>query len=384
MRRGAIARALPVVLLVSCLVASVGVGAARYVPSSPPTSGMGPAGVDLLAPASQQNSTPVDLLNGQQYVAPNLLYQGVYEGTNTSFPALLTGSTAATFWPSGDPILLLGPEVSDTYGHDDGLVLVPGAPSGAWDVNEVGAESPVFNGDSLTTYFLLSPTSTSSWNSEYYSIDVEGPYVTSPVCSGSMVFPYSTTPYVAVQWDPAYQVAYCGIGTVGDFNLYLVEPGPGGVVNQSSVTAIGPIGESTGPTPANDDYFDAQVSYSVADNTLRASVLDALDPSIRYSLSADLDSYGFQPKRGSVAPYSWVGVGAGGYDRTGWGLLYLAESSTPLLRYPVLSDTTLATLSVAHADLGEFVGIGVAVPVLVGVIAFGPGSRASGGKLRAR
>jgi hypothetical protein len=291
-------------------------------------------------------STELNLLNGSTYVAPNLIYDGVYNTTNTTFPALLTGSSTSKFWSTGHPVMVMAPRVSYRYGHDSGLLMFPGGNGTAWDVGEVGVASPVFYGDGFSNYFLLNPVATSNWNSDYYATNPEGPYVSTPVCSGSVIFPYSTSPYIVVQWDPSYTVAYCGMGTTGAFNLYLVDPGAGGVVTASNVTSLGPVGSFNGPIAGNDDSFADSAGYSASTDWLSVTVLDEEDPTVDYQLQVDLATFGFHPTTASL-PDSYLGVAAGGFDGTGWGLLYAGAYTTngSIGEYPLPSTGTAPTTS---------------------------------------
>lgn len=271
-------------------------------------------------------STELNLLNGSTYVAPNLIYDGVYNTTNTTFPALLTGSSTSKFWSTGHPVMVMAPRVSYRYGHDSGLLMFPGGNGGAWDVGEVGVASPVFYGDGFSNYFLLNPVATSNWSSDYYATNPEGPYVSTPVCSGSVIFPDSTSPYIVVQWDPSYTVAYCGMGSTGAFNVYIVDPGAGGVVTESNVTPVGPVGSFNGPIAGNNDSFADSSSYSASTNVLSVTVLDEEDPTVDYQLQLNLGTLGFRPP--ANLSDSYLGVAAGGFDGTGWGLLYAGAYTT--------------------------------------------------------
>ncbi len=270
----------------------------------------------------------VNLLNGNLSIAPDLSYQGAYNTTNSSWPVLLTGNATHEFWPSSQPVLELAPAVSSyLYAHSTGMIEFPAGNGSAWEIGTVAASYPLPKGDGVTSYFMLDPTNHSSWNSDYYLINPEGPYVSTPVCSGAEIFPYSASPYVAVQWDPSYINAYCGTGLSGSFNIYLVTPGPGGVVSAANLTSIGPVGSAIGPAPQPGDWFATNVQYNDTTNALNATAIDENDPSIEYTLNSNLSQFGFAPAPEllGAANLTINAIAEGTANTVNWGLLYAAE-----------------------------------------------------------
>jgi hypothetical protein len=283
----------------------------------------------------------LDLLDHQSFASPSLVYNGYFNTNNQSFPALLTGSATPRFWPRAQSVLLMAPNLP--YGHDTGTVLFPAQGSSVIAIDAIAAfdgyPPPPLGGvmgDGLEAYFLLTPPHISSWATPYYATDPEGNgTLTYP--EGSVMFPYSTTPYVAVQWDPAFENPH-------PFNLYLVRPGPGGVVNASDIQVrqIGNHPGGSGSYPALYRYLHFEITYNLGTNILSGSVSTVLGD--RGGLPLDdhflmgLSSLGFKrPVTGDPSLKSfYFGVGASGNDPTGWGLLYLDLHSSTSVTSPIV------------------------------------------------
>jgi hypothetical protein len=281
----------------------------------------GPALLDT-SPSAATWTTEVNLLDGSTYVAPGLSYQGLYNGVNTSFPVLLTGSNDSQFWSLDQSVLDMAPQLSYVYGHDMGMILFNASAANVWSLTADAVTSEVYNGDGATLYFLMTPTSTANWTSDaFFSEVTDGPSLA--LCSGDLIFPYSTTPYFAVQWDPAYAEAHCGTDTVGQFNVFLVEPGAGGVVSSSSITAYGPIGSNSTYAPAVHDVFNVTATYNATSDELDAVATDRNSSTELAALALNLSSDGFAPHTESPTT-SYLAVADGASDHTSWGLEYAA------------------------------------------------------------
>ncbi len=378
-RHGRIVAALVVLVVVLSLATAGawsavtgGLAAPRDALSSPAQSTVATTG---------PGSAVINLLNGNQSVSPALIYNGYYGAPNASFPVLLSGSAASQFWPSDQTVMELAPQVSYVYGHDAGLLEYPSDSQSAWQVDAVGVASPVLSGDGFAAYFLVTPTSTANWSSDLYAtspvVGVAGPLS----CQGTVIFPPSLTPYVVVQWDPAWTLAGCGAGTSGDFNLYLVSPGPGGNVSASNIWSFGPLSASSPVLPAGGDYLNVSASYSLATDSVNATVTDVNNSAVAYSFSANLSAYAFvPPPLGTNVPY--VGLGGSGNNHAGWGLLYLggtaatiAPSSDPSSTSHPSSDPPSGLLSGLGSNWLLFALVGAGAGAVV-VLAVGLRSRA--------
>jgi hypothetical protein len=102
---------------------------------------------------------------------------------------------------------------------------------------------------------------------------------------GSIVFPLSTTPYIALQWDPFYS-------TTPQFNLWIMNPST--PTNPcSSAFNPGRIGCSIG-VPAVKDTITYEVNYTSTGNMLGARVADSTSGT-NCSFKLGLSPYGFSP-----------------------------------------------------------------------------------------
>ena len=321
--------------------------------SAAPARGIGPA----LAPAAvapggvpgairtpdgpAPSTVAVDLLNGATNVSSQLVYNGYFNSVDTSFPTLLTGSAISRFWSLNQPVMLMAPAL--TLGHDTGLLLFPVSTGQGVSVNAIGSFSPTLSGDGLEAYLMLSPTSTADWNTAFFATDPEGPNGTFPGCAGSMIFPYSSSAYLALQWEPAYTVARCASST-GQFNLYLVTPGTGGVVTRSDITYVEAVGAWSGGEPAPDSFLDLSATYFRGNDSLVADVVDENDTAVNYSLSVSLEVYGFEPGYPASGTY-YVGAGGSGNHPAGWGLVYLAAGNSSSVPTPPPTPPTITSVA---------------------------------------
>lgn len=310
-------------MLVAALLAAVApaplVALERTAPVPHPTArlGLGASDVASTTPRPAGNATLVDLLDGYG-LAPSLIFGGYFDATNRSFPALLSAGASSSFWPTDGAVLELAPSLAG--GHDAGIGLAPEAAAVDSYVHEIGVVSPSVSGDGLESYLFVSPLSTSSWGFPYYATNPEGANGTFEGCQGSVIFPYSSTPYIVVQWDPAYKVAPCGGGGNGDFNLYVVTPGSDGTVSSGDIRSLGAAGYSNGELPAAGGEINFSTSYSVTTGVLSATVTDPADALVGFTLTESLGSLGFGADVRVGSSYDF-GFGGSGNRPAGWGLL---------------------------------------------------------------
>ena len=279
------------------------------------------------------NLVAVDLLH-QTSISNSLVLNGFMNTNNRSFPVLLSGTSTSQFWPLSQSVLGVAPHLpGSTQGHDAGTLWFPQVGSVTMTLRAIGAfDGPGVSagggalGDGFEAYFLVTPPKVGNWSTPYYATDPEGANGTFLSPQGSVMFPYSTTPYIVVQWDPAHALVH-------PFNVYIVDPGPGGVVGQANIRGIGQLGEHPfGPGGEASPYvfIHLNFTYNVKPNTL---TVDVNAPSkfrsgggyIADHLWINLSPLGFVRPAGDLGQKSfYFGLGASGNYPTGWGLLYLS------------------------------------------------------------
>jgi hypothetical protein len=294
----------------------------------------------------------LDLKNGSATVSGSLVYDGFENTTDRAFPTLLTGASKSQFWLLNQSVMEMAPVLR--AGSDTGTLLFPAVGGENPTVQMVGAEGPRLSGDGLEGYLMLSPVRVGNWSTPYYATDPTNANGTFLNCQGSVLFPYSTTPYIAVQWEPAWSIAPCGVHPGrSDFNLYLVNPQPNGTVNRSDIQALGRVGMSSEVPIAANDLLDFTVSFNLTTGILAADLTDEQDPSVSYTLNERLATFGFTPVYAPNATY-YFGAGASGDDLAGWGLVYLALGSAGEHRI-VFHETGLPSGMKWAVRLGDYV-----------------------------
>ncbi|HYA54134.1 MAG TPA: hypothetical protein VEG42_00850, partial [Thermoplasmata archaeon] len=173
------------------------------------------------------------------------------------------------------------------------------------------------SGDGLEAYLFMSPEHATSWSTPYYATDPDGANGTFWSPQGAVLFPYSATPYVVVQWDPAY-------GSVNSVTLYVVTPGVDGVVTRGSIDATA-IGSGLVESPVATSFIALNVTYDATHNYLQGTVVEESTGLDVVSFNASLQKLGFQPTY-SVGSAYYFGAGGSGNGQNGWGLLYLSLS----------------------------------------------------------
>jgi hypothetical protein len=325
----------PLVLLatVGLLVATLAV--AFTVASGVPSSGL-TAGV---AAMSGWSTTPLNLLNGVTHVSPSLVKNGhTARGDattghlqNTSEPRLLKGAHTSEFWSTGQPVMLLAPW--STAGYNSGTLLFSEPAETAVHIHLVAVyEDTSANdvvADGVAAYFFVDPTHVGNWSMPFVGLGPEVNSTNQHIDSeGNQIFPYSYSPYVIVQWDPAN-------GYSAGFNVYLVHPEPSGKVTYLSIQAAGQLGTTNYEYPAVGEEFDFNASYSTSTNVVTASVAVPSVPNASFSLKFSLGQFGFTPSFSPSASYYFGIAGNSGWSDSGavgasWGALRLSASgSTP-------------------------------------------------------
>jgi hypothetical protein len=310
-----------------------------------------------LTPALVTNpplTSELDLLNEGSLVSPSLVFDGFLNSRDSAFPVVLTGAQATVFWPPGKSVLELAP--SFPAGHDSGVALFPSPGSSTVTIQITGVDTSAYSlGDGLEVYLFASPLTFANWSIPYYATDPEGANGTFVYSQGSVIFPYSTTAYMVVQWDPA-------LGNGNTITLYLVDPISGGSVTPLSIQAV-TLGGGSGAL-VNGDYVTLSVAYTSATSVLSGTVLNYNTGVVVSSFISNLSSMGFDPTY--VAGHDYVfGAGASGNHTNGWGLLYLGfgpggTSSSGSNPYGALGATFDAFL------IGAVVVIALILGILIG------------------
>jgi hypothetical protein len=278
--------------------------------------------------ALDQTTTELNLLGGNMFVSHSLVYEGVIRRTNGSFPRLLTGSATSKFWSLVQPVMLMAPQDLSPEGPpadwDSGMLLASTESGRTMTVSAVGAASPCISGDGFEAYFFLSPPSVGNWRTPHFAT-YPGTVRALLSYQGTVIFPYSTSPYVVLQWDPAWSSPGCtsSFAAGPDFNLYMITPKADGHIWVKNIDSVGPLGTSSVPLPAADDFLTFNSTYSTSTDKLVAEVRDQANPAVYYDLSVQLDHYGFRPSY-SIGSNYYFGFGGSGNGLTGYGLLYLS------------------------------------------------------------
>jgi hypothetical protein len=272
------------------------------------------AGPTIPASTAQE----LDLLGGQNDISSSLVYEGFSNQTNTSYPVLLNQTASNAFWSFNESVLLLAPKL--TTDHDAGAVFFAGTTNQTETVSAIGSMISHTSGDGFEAYLGVDLTSSSNWNSQYFATYPEWTQGNTAPCQGSVIFPYSSTPYVVVQWEPAYLHSSCNVYTSysGEFNIYLVSPSSN-VVTKSQIVTYPGLGGADSESLLPDDLMNFTVSYSSASDAVEASVTDLVNPGIVEQAVLNLPS-GFT-FGGSLGSSTYYGLGGSGNAGAAWALL---------------------------------------------------------------
>lgn len=321
-----------------------------------------PGGSDVPAisvgESAYESTTSVVNLLGQNYVSTALVYDGFSNGGNSSFPTLLAGNQTTRFWSSSQSVLELAPA---GHVHSAGAAIFPAVVSTSEMLQMVGAASSTYSsGDGLEAYLFMTPVHPTSGSMPYYATDPEGLNGTFETPQGSVIFPYSTTPYIVVQWDPAF----------GDENtayIYLVSPLSDGTVSPATIATVqARLTPSTPPSDAS--YISLNVSYNLTSRFLSFVISDHLTGVWMVVSDFDLGSVGFLPAY-STGSRSYFGVGGSSNSVNGWGLMSLNLSSpaaTPAP--PPLSASSSSSNSLSTLDVVLIVIAIAATSIAIGAV----------------
>lgn len=297
--------------------------------------------------AFKSQTVLVNLL-GETFVSPGMVYQGDINGQrNSSFPTLLEGAQAKSFWNEGTVLELARPLPAL---HDCGLLLfspAQGEFSGA--VNSVVTSNTGGISDGPLAYFFVSPTVTSSQALSYFASSPELGNVFLGA-QGDVIFPFSYSPYFVVSWEPAGG---------GAFDVFAVYPAANGSVTASNIRVLGELGTPPSTLPLADDFLAFNATYNGSTDMVQATIVDENHPTISAQLAFNMSEVGFSAANVSSGTTVLTGLGARGNSPTGWGLLYLSSSigSNP-------SPSSSTGLFGLPGDTGNYLLAGAAVIVL--------------------
>jgi len=278
----------------------------------------------------------LNLLNNNTLISPNMGYYNIngYLGnepqTIPNYPTLLTGFNDSYFWPFNQSVLMCAYEGNvDSTGHNAGIFTYKENFNGFVTINSIVAITEIYNttqgyngvfaaGDGVESYLFLNPVYIQNSTDEYKS------YAQFYYPQGDVIFPYSSSPYIVVQWDDWRH--YDGSNT---FNLYIVHPEKNGTVSAQDIDAIGQFGtfiklSNSTINSSNYEYylFNFNISYSSLSNNLSASV--SYHGMEEFLLSLNLSGYNFTaPQAGEYG----FGNGASGATNENIGYIYLVVNS---------------------------------------------------------
>jgi hypothetical protein len=181
---------------------------------------------------------------------------------------------------------------------------------------------PDYPADGYTVMMFVTPVHNWVNGSTYYTSELRNVGMKSPAPgnSGEILYPYSSTPYIVVQWEP-YWYASRYYWNTGEFNVWVVYPSPNGTVTENNIKLlIGGGGNGFIQGLQNGDLIMMTVTYDGHDNTIYAKVVD-LNTSNVITLDLPLYTNFTTPHSGGY----WTEINAGtGGSYWNWGLLYLS------------------------------------------------------------
>ena len=291
----------------------------------------------------QNYQVVLNLLNGQQYFGVPHVYQGDNYGTPTSqWPVYYGPNNASQYWNQGgissnQPVLRLVPA---QYNVTCAIFWSETYSGGSVTISVIGTYSSyyIYPADGYTIYLFLTPTMWGISPQYNYTIPFASTFTptTSIIASpaqGEIMMPQSSTPYIIVQWQPAWQILGTQSGATGQWDIYIVSNtngnnpsiGPSPSPNLGSGYA-GWDGIGTGafqPNPG--DLIKITVTYDPSTNTLSGVVTD-LNTGQSASFALSLSGY-FTPPTSGI--YIFGVGGENGAYKTNWALLYVAMTYIP-------------------------------------------------------
>ena len=230
------------------------------------------------------------------------VYQGVVNGQpSTSVPALIS--------VYGIPYLELTPATTSSSGA---MYWCGTYTSGSSvTVTLYGTYISYYSliGDGFYVYLFLQP---SGWgiSSQYnWSIpfttknNFQVVYTEGYLYGGVLIFPYSNTPYIVVQWDPYYTNRN---NLPGDWNVFVVTS-----ATPSGASGYWWAGEGVGGfTPREDDTIIVSVTYNPSTNTISGTAEDLSTGQVS-SFSLSLNGFFTPPASGHYA--FGIGAATGGW-----------------------------------------------------------------------
>jgi hypothetical protein len=288
----------------------------------------------------------MNLLNGQNAIYVPHVYQGDYQGLNTSsWPVYYGPSTASQYWSPlsssiSQPVLMMVPS---NYSWSSGAMFWQSSYNGrsltitmigvySYNGTPSGSSAYHYVGDGYIVYLFINPSSWSISSKYNYSV----PYVASnpnttiisPI-QGDVMFPKSpaSTYYIVVEWDPLWQYAYKTTNATGQWNVWLAN-NPSGKTAKNVYPYPSPNlgnpyhgwdGIGTGAfQPRPGDYICITVTYNPSTNTLSGV---AYDMNTGRSASFTLSLSGFTPP--SSGDYVFGVAGTNGNGQANWAIVYV-------------------------------------------------------------
>ncbi len=291
-----------------------------------------PHSTTVTGPSSNVNFIGTPSIINSSLVLQGFSGQGATPESTTQWPILLTGQSAQQYWSSVQPND--SQQVLEMVGNEQNYAF--------WSVGTVIFNSS-YNGSSLTVSASGVYTSTSGWIADGYEVGmfmtpnsyiansnavaywvsstefggesylfntnppqgVFGP-LTSSGLQGDIMFPYSPTPYIMVQWDPVF--------SQGQFDIFIVScTNPNTLPNFVTYSNIG----NGGFEPNPGDILSLTVNYSSNTNSINASMED-MNTSQVATVTVTLPNNFSPPEAGT---YALSISGNSGDGSANWGLL---------------------------------------------------------------
>jgi hypothetical protein len=171
-------------------------------------------------------------------------------------------------------------------------------------------------GDGYTVFLFVTPPKPPVNMTTNDAVQLIG--IGTPI-SGWIYYPYSSTPYIAVEWDYAWGPWFHP--APAQFNIWVVHPYPNGTITVNNITILARgAGSGLINSLAPGDLIEMEVTYDGYSNTIYAKVVN-LNTSDSINITLPLYNNFTVPK--TMGYWTEINSG-GGVLYANWGILYLA------------------------------------------------------------
>ncbi len=291
-----------------------------------------PTSTTVTGPSSNVNFIGTPSVINSNLILQGFCGQGATPESTTQWPILLTGQAAQQYWSpiqsndSQQVLELVGNEqnyafwsvgtvIFDSYYNGSALTVsasgvYTSTSGGIADGYEVGMfmtpNNYIANSDGVSYW-----VSSTEFGGESYLFNTNPPQgvfgpLTPSSLQGNIMFPYSPTPYIMVQWDPVF--------SQGQFDIFIVScTNPNTLPNFVTYSNIG----NGGFEPNPGDILSLTVSYLSNTNSINASITD-MNTSQIATVTLTLPNNFSPPEAGT---YALSIAGNSGAGSANWGLL---------------------------------------------------------------